>query len=164
MVPATAVTPVAGEETAVVGSLERHAEVVALGVERVAGVGEMVPFVLADMGDEDVEPAKPGVPVAGEIEVAVGPKGGKFLVAGRVDGGAQVLYAAESGYREAHAPDVETALAARHVGREVEPFAVGREGGMGKTRQRIAGELHLRDLAPSGIRAVGLHYLCVAGV
>ena len=39
MIPATCVATVAGEESTVVRTLEGHAEVIALGVERIAGMG-----------------------------------------------------------------------------------------------------------------------------
>ena len=39
-------------------------------------------------------------------------------------------------------------ISSRHVTREIEPFAVGRDSRMGITRQRVACELHLCGLAP----------------
>ena len=50
--------------------------------------------------------------------------------------------------RDAHAPDVEPALAARHVAREIEPLTVGRNGGMGEARERVLGDLDGCGLAP----------------
>ena len=46
----------------------------------------IVPFGV-DLGYIDVKSAKSSVPVAGEIEVSIWPKGGKFLVAFGVNGG-----------------------------------------------------------------------------
>ena len=63
MVPSTSVVTVRREEATVVNSLECHAEVVALRIERIAGVRHVVLAVLADGGDEDVESSHAGMAV-----------------------------------------------------------------------------------------------------
>lgn len=163
MVPSAAVATVGREVAPVVGSLKGHAEVIAVGVERVAGVGELVAALLVDLGDEDIQSSQSGMAVAREVEVAVGAEGGKHLVAGGIDGLAQVFHAAQSDRCDAHAPDVHAPLATWHVGDEVQPLAVGRYGGVGIARQRVAGELQLGGLAPCGVAAVGGDYLCISG-
>ena len=107
--------------------------------------------VLAYDGDEDVKPAHAGMTVGGEIEVAIGTEGGEHLVAGGVDGGTHILHTAHAVAGDAHPPDVEATLPTRHVGGEVEPFAVGRDGGMGVTGQRVVGQRHLGGLAPGSV-------------
>ena len=63
MVPSSAVVTVRREEATVVNSLERHAEVVALRIERIARVRHVVLAVLADGGNEDVESSHAGMTV-----------------------------------------------------------------------------------------------------
>ena len=63
MVPSTSVVTVRREEATVVNSLERHAEVVALRIERIARVRHVVLAVLADGGNEDVESSHAGMTV-----------------------------------------------------------------------------------------------------
>ena len=111
--------------------------------------------VFAHLGYVDVEPAHAGMPVGREIEVAIGTESRELLVARCVDGFAHVLHAAETGTCQAHAPDVESALASRHVGHEVEPLPVGRNGRMRIAGKRVAGKLHLLRLAPGSITPAG---------
>ena len=65
--------------------------------------------------NEDVEATETWMPVGREVEVAIGPKGGKRLVARGVDGKAQVFNTAKARRRNAHAPDIEATLSARHI-------------------------------------------------
>ena len=127
VVPSASVASVGTEESAVVRAFERHAEVVGLRVERIARVFQFVSScALVNLCDEDVEAAHARMAVARKIEVAVGTEGREHLVARRVDGVAQILNTTESAAaQELDAPDVESALAARHVRTEVEPLAVG---------------------------------------
>ena len=111
----------------------------------------MITSVLAHLGDEDVKTSKTGMAIAGEIKVAIGTECRKSLVAWSVDRLAEVLHATVSCRCDAYAPNVETAFSSRHVTREIEPFAVGRDSRMGITRQRVASELHLCGLAPSRV-------------
>ena len=137
MVPSFSVAAVAAEVAAVVGVLECHAKVVARRVERIAGMRDVVAAVLAHMCDEDVVATQSRMAGAGEIEVAVVAERGEGLVALGVNGCPKVLNPAEAGRGNADAPNVKPALATGHVRGEIEPFAVGRNGGMGKARERI---------------------------
>ena len=89
---------------------------------------------------------------------------GKHLVARGVDGLAEILHAAEAASRDAYAPDVEAALASGHVADEVEPVAVGRDGGMGKAGERVAADLQFRWLAQGCVGALADGDLGVAGI
>ena len=96
--------------------------------------------------------------VAGEVEVAVGAEGGEQLVAGRVDGCAQVLGTARLVVgQQSCAPDVVAPQTAGHVAHEVEPLAVGRHSRVGVAGERVLGNAHLGGLAPGGIAAAGSH-------
>ena len=64
MVPSAAVVAVGCKESAVVHSLERHAEVVGLRIERIAGMFYVVFAVLANCGNEYVESAHARMTVA----------------------------------------------------------------------------------------------------
>ena len=48
---------------------------------------ELIVSFVVDLGYIDVESAKSSVPVAGEIEVSIWSKGGKFLIAFGINGG-----------------------------------------------------------------------------
>ena len=140
MIPSTTVAAVGREEAAVVRALEGHAEVVALRIERIAGMFQEVASVASHLRDEDVEASHSGMSVGREIEVAVGPERRKHLVALCIDGFSKVLHAGRSRCGEPDTPDVESSLAARHVACEVEPLPIGRDGRMGIARQRVAGQ------------------------
>ena len=116
MIVASSVFSVRAEETLVVETLESHSEVIGFCIQRIAGVGEFIfPGDGIHFGDIDVESAHSYMTVAAEVKVAVRTEGREHLIAWGVDRLAQVLYAAQSGRSDAHSPDVETALSARHV-------------------------------------------------
>ena len=149
MVPAAAVATIRAEVATIIRTLKGHAEVIALRVKRIAGVFQNIAAGLrVDGCDEDIETAHARMAVAREVEVAVGSEGWEHLVARSVDGVAEVFNASHPTGRQADAPDVETALATRHVGAEVEPLSIGRDSRVGIAGERVAGYLHLRGLAP----------------
>ena len=137
-VPPTTVGSVGGEEAPVVFLLEGHAEVVAIGVDRVGEVADDV--VVAETvgrGAVDVEPSESASSVAGVVEVAVRSEGGKHFVARSVDGWAEVFDGSYSVLVHWCSPDVESAKSAWHVGDEVEPEAVGRDCGVCKAGECV---------------------------
>ena len=148
------VLAVGREEPAVVQSLERHAEVIALRVQRIARVQHLVfPGLAVHLCHIDVESAHAHVSVAAEIEVAVGAERREHLVARCVDRLTEVFHTAQSCGSEAYAPDVETAHASGHVADKIQPFAIGADGGVGITAQRVACNLQLCSLSPCRVRA-----------
>ena len=76
---------------------------------------KLVAPVFLGMGNEDVEATEAWMAIGREVEVAVGPKGGKRLVAWGIDRLAQVFNAAKARRRNAHAPYIEATLSARHI-------------------------------------------------
>ena len=138
MIPSAAVLAIGGEVAAIVHALESHREVIARRVDR-RGKDLHGPLarhrVLA--GAVDVEAAHTRVTVGGEIEFAVGAEGGEHLIAGAVDRRAEILHRADAVAVETRAPDVISAQAARHIGDEIEPASVGRDGGMSVGGERI---------------------------
>ena len=102
--------------------------------------------------------------VGREIEVAIRTEGGKHLVARGVDRLAEVLHTAHAVGGELYAPDVESAHAAGHVADKVEPHIIGRDGRMGKERERVLGDFKHLGLGPGGIASLGGGYLGVARI
>ncbi len=116
MIVASSVFSVRAEATLIVETFESHSEVIGLCIERIAGVGEFIfPGDGFYFGYIVVVSALSYMTVAAELNVAVRAVGWEHLIAWCVDRFAQVLYAAQSGRSDAHSPDVETALSARHV-------------------------------------------------
>ena len=163
MIPTSHVTTVTGEEATVMDAFERHAEVVTLRIEGIAGMGKRHLPVLVGMRNKDVVTAKARMTRTGKIKVAIRPEGRERLVTLRVDRAVEVLYPSQAVRCDAHAPNVETSLATRHVAREVKPLAIGRDSGMGKTGERVFGDLHRRWLAPGSIGTRRLHDLGITG-
>ena len=114
--------------------------------------------------DEDVETSHSRVAVAREVEVAIGSEGREHLVARRVDGVAQVLNATECSSYESDSPNVKSTLSTRHIRTEIEPLAIGRDGGVGVAGECVVGDFHFRRFPPCGVRAVGLHDLRIARI
>ena len=98
VVPAACVAPVGREEATVVQPFKRHAEVVALRVERIPRVFEYETSGLrVNFCDVNVESAQSLMAVGREIQVAIGPERGEHFVARRIDRFAQVLDSSKSG-------------------------------------------------------------------
>ena len=73
-----------------------------------------------------------------EIEVTIWPECREHLVARGVDRLSEVLYAARLVVVEkATTPDVKSSHTAMHVADEIEPFTVGRDRRMSKTREGV---------------------------
>ena len=85
LVPSPAVVAVRREVAAVVHTFERHAEVVALRVERIPRMFNGVATVLIRRCDVDVQTTHAHMTVAREVKVAVGTERREHLVARRVD-------------------------------------------------------------------------------
>ncbi len=109
VVPATGIATVAGEVAPVVHTLEGHAEVVALRIERKARMFDDPLAQGVGVGNVDVEATHSLAAVAREVEVAIGSEGGKLLVAGCVDGSSKVLATAQSVGGKPDAPKVQSA-------------------------------------------------------
>ena len=108
-------------------------DVVFLGVERQAEVDGTGECVAVEVDKVDVAATKALPSVGGEKEgVAVGMDEGALLVAGCIDGGAEIdgTPPGAVGFAAA-APDVGTAESTFAVGGEVEGVAVGGDGGLG---------------------------------
>ena len=132
MVVASSILAVGREKATIVGTFESHAEVIRLRVE---GIARMIYLVFVglrvNLGDIDVESAHAHMSVTTEVEVAVRSESRKHLVAWRIDRFAEVFHTTQSCGGDAHTPDVETTHATWHVRDKIEPFAIGRDSGMG---------------------------------
>ena len=163
---ASARCAVGRKETSVVQALKRDAEVVGKGVHRrrqVLHFPRVADRVL--LGAVKVEATHSSAPVAGEIEFAVGAERREALVARRVDGRPEIFNRADAvAGGDAGAPKVEAAHAARHVGGEIEPAAVGRGGRVGVRGECVGGDFQGLGLAPCRVGAVGSPYFCHTGV
>ena len=146
------VPAVAAEKAAIAPSLKGHAKVITLRVQRVTRVVERVAARLRiHRGHVYVQPAHAFMAIAGEVEVAIGTESGKHLVPWGIDGLPKVLRAAQPRGSEPCPPQVEPSLPARHVGDEIQPLAIGRDGGVGVTGERVDANLQRGGLAPSGV-------------
>ena len=95
--------------------------------------------------------------VTREVQVAIGSEGGKFLVACCIDGRSHILHASYTIGGQSYAPDVIATHSPRHVTHKVEPLSVGRNGWVGKCRQRVVRHFQFRCLAPCCIRTLTRH-------
>ncbi len=152
VVVAAAVLAVAREEAALTLA-KGDAEVVAAGVDGRAHVLDKPAPRGLHGGLEDVEAAEARMAVGGKVEDAVGAHVGEALVAGGVDLVAQVLEGAAL-VLDVDAPQVEAALAARHVAGEVEPHAVGTHAGVAVARQGVGRDFEGCGGAPLGLAAL----------
>ena len=84
------------------------------------------------MSNEYVQSAEAGMPVAREIQVAVGTERWEHLVAGGVDRLAQVLQPHKPVTVHLNAPDVVASQSAGHITDKVQPHPIGRDGRMGE--------------------------------
>ena len=143
-----------GEVASIVQSFEGDAEIVGRrihGGRKVSHVPGVCNGVLT--GPIEIEASEAIVAsVGGEIEFSVGTECGEAFVACSVDGGTEVFYESHAVFTAYfHSPDVKAAIAAWHVGGEIEPTPVGRHGGMGIGRKGVGRYLHLRGFAPFGV-------------
>ena len=159
MVIATGITAVAREHTAL-ACTESDTEVIARRVHRHAHVlddptvhGRLVILVTGlQLGNKQVQTTHAGMSVTGEIQQAVGTHIGETLVALGIDLWAHILEGTVL-VLEVDAPDVGAALASGHIAGEVEPLAIGADGGVGIVAERVGGNLKLLRRAPLGLAA-----------
>ena len=167
LVPAASARGAVGrKETSVVQALKRDAEIVGKGVHRRRQVFHLPRVAYSVLGGAvKVESAHAAASVAGEIEFAVGAERREALVARRVNGRSEIFNRANAvAARDAGAPKVEAAHAARHVGGEIEPAAVGRGGRVGVRGERVGGDFQSLGLAPCRVGAVGSPYFRHTGI
>ena len=65
---------------------------------------------------------------------------------------------------ETDAPKVKSTHTSGHVADKVEPLAVGRYAGVGKSGKGVFRDVEHGGLAPRSIAALGRGYLCIAGI
>ena len=164
MVPSSSIATIAGEESLIELSLEGHSEVIALRIERITWVGKMIFAILAHCGNEYIQSSEAGMPITGEIEIAIRTECRKHLIARSIYRFAEILHSHRSVSGQSHAPDVESSLSSRHITDEIEPLSI-----RGNGRMRIGGERVISDkkrsrLAPRSIRTLCGDYLCKARI
>ena len=89
------------------------------------GILRNVIMSLNRFGNIDVQTTHALMSITREIKVAIRTECGEHLVACCVDGGSKVLDTSQTTTGQTYAPNVVSALAARHVTCKVEPFAIG---------------------------------------
>ena len=141
MIQSFSVSTVGGEESAVEQTIKCHAEVVTLGVERVAGMLDNIrltvfPFrviLFIWLGYKDVQASHSRMTVRREIQVTIGTERRKLLIAGSVYRFTQILYGNHvSIVSQLCSPYIKPSHSSWHVRSEIKPFAVGRHCGMGE--------------------------------
>ena len=117
LVPSTSVGAIGGEVSTIVEAVERHAEVVAVRIDRIGQVVN-VPTLGSGVkaGAINVETAHAHFSIGAVVEVTIGSEGRKPLVAACVDGLSEVLNGSEPSVAfDADAPKVGTTQSTGHV-------------------------------------------------
>ena len=138
------------------GTTEGHAEVVGIAVDGHTEMLEVpgVPFVEACT--VDVEASHRFATIGAEIEDAIGRECGEHLVGSGVDGRTEVFDEGNvGGGSQLGTPDVQATFSTWHVADEIQPATIGRYGGVGVNRERVAAKLEHGAFAEGGIGTRG---------